>query len=70
MPKFDDVKNSFCSSGGGVTRRAEARLFEWRGVSRREEEASFFEWRGVSPPSGFRNGPRERARTALICSIR
>ena len=47
-----------------MTRRAEARLFEWRGVSRREEarverrvsstrverreEASFFEWRGVS----------------------
>ena len=44
MPKFDDVTNS---SGGGVTRRAEARLFEWRGVSRREE-ARLFEWRGVS----------------------
>ena len=60
MPKFDDVTNRFCSSGGGVTRRAEVCLFqwrgvsrraevhEWRGVSRREEEASFFEWRGAS----------------------
>ena len=48
MPKFDDVTKRFCSSGGGVTRRAEVCLFQWRGVFRREEEASFFEWRGAS----------------------
>ena len=40
---MDDVTSS---SGGGVTRRAEARLFEWRGVYRRAE-ARLFEWRGV-----------------------
>jgi hypothetical protein len=31
----------------GVSRRAEARFYEWRGVSRREEASFFFKWRGV-----------------------
>ena len=52
MPIFDDVTNSFCSSGGGANRREEARLFEWSGVTRREEARLFqwsgFEWSGVT----------------------
>ena len=51
MPKFDDVTNSFCSSGGGAFVQVEWRLFEWSGFEwsgvTRRAEARLFEWSGV-----------------------